>query len=136
LIFRRACPTSLQAIPVPNTFSGIVWAPDGGAFYVAGGQDDNVRTYTKSGGLCAEKGTPIAFHHTAFGVPQPAGNRLLSLSQFGAAVGPLAAAVGITADSRELIVANLENDSISIMDFNSNNAVTELDLRPGRNEKS
>src|SRR5262249_11469840 len=72
-------PNQLQAIPVPNTFSGIAWAPDGSAFYVAGGQDDNVHTYTKTGALWAEKGTPIAFHHTAFGVPQPAGNGLFSL---------------------------------------------------------
>jgi YVTN family beta-propeller protein len=129
-------PNQLQAVPVPNTFSGIAWAPDGTAFYVGGGQDDNVHTYSKSGGLWAEKGTPIAFHHTAFGVPQPAGNGLFSLPQFGAAVGPLTAGLGITADGRKLIVANLENDSISIVDFNSNNAVTELDLRPGRSDPS
>src|SRR5215813_3746380 len=127
-------PNQRQAIPVPNTFSGIAWAPDGNAFYVGGGQDDNVHAYAKSGGLWAEKGAPIAFHHTAFGVPQPAGNGLFSLPQFGAAVGPLTAGLGITADGRKLIVANLENDSISIVDFNSNNAVTELDLRPGRND--
>ncbi|MBO0738039.1 MAG: phosphoesterase, partial [Alphaproteobacteria bacterium] len=64
-------PNQLQAIPVPNAFSGIAWAPDGTAFYVAGGQDDNVHIYTKSGGVFAENGPPIAFHHTAFGVPQP-----------------------------------------------------------------
>jgi YVTN family beta-propeller protein len=128
-------PNQLQAVPVPNTFSGIAWAPDGTAFYVAGGQDDNVHTYTKNGGgLWAEKGAPIAFHHTAFGVRQPAGNGLFSLPGFGAAVGPLTAGVGITADGRKLIVANLENDSISIVDVGSNNAVTELDLRPGRND--
>jgi DNA-binding beta-propeller fold protein YncE len=130
----NGAPNQLQAIPVPNTFSGIAWAPDGTAFYVAGGQDDNVHTYTRSGGLWAEKGTPIAFHHTAFGVPQPAGNGLFSLPGFGAAVGPLTAGVGVTADGRKLIVANLENDSISIVDFNANNAVTELDLRPGRTD--
>jgi YVTN family beta-propeller protein len=128
-------PNQLQAIPVPNTFSGIAWAPDGTAFYVAGGQDDNVHTYAKTGGLWAEKGTPIAFHHTALGnKQQPAGNGLFSLPGFGAAVGPLAAGLGVTADGHKLIVANLENDSISIIDLNSNNAVTELDLRPGRND--
>jgi YVTN family beta-propeller protein len=129
-------PNQLQAVPVPNTFSGIAWAPDGTAFYVAGGQDDNVHTYTKTGGVWAESGTPIALHHTAFGVPQPAGNGLFSLPGFGAAVGPLAAGLGVTADGHKLIVANLENDSISIIDFNANNAVTELDLRPGRNDPS
>jgi YVTN family beta-propeller protein len=127
-------PNQLQALPVPNTFSGIAWAPDGSAFYVAGGQDDNVHTFTRNGTLWAEKGTPIAFHHTAFGVPQPAGLGLFSLPGLGAATSPLAAGLGVTADGRKLIVANLENDSISIVDFNSNNAITELDLRPGRND--
>jgi YVTN family beta-propeller protein len=127
-------PKQLQALPVPNTFSGIAWAPDGSAFYVAGGQDDNVHTFAKNGAVWAEKGTPIAFHHTAFGVPQPAGLGLFSLPGLGAATSPLAAGVGVTADGHKLIVANLENDSISIVDFNANNAITELDLRPGRND--
>jgi hypothetical protein len=73
---------------VPTAFSGMAWAPDGSAFYVAGGQDDYVHTYTGQGGMWGESGAPIALHHTAFGVPQPAGNGLFSLPQFGAAVGP------------------------------------------------
>src|SRR5260370_27285276 len=32
-------PNQLQAIPVPNTFSGLAWAPDGTGFYVAGAPD-------------------------------------------------------------------------------------------------
>jgi YVTN family beta-propeller protein len=129
----KGTPTQLQAVPVPNAFSGIAWAPDGSAFYVAGGQNDNLHTYKKTGGVWAESGTPIAFQHTEFGVPQPAGNGLFSLPKFGAAVSPLAAGVGVTADGRKVIVANLENDSISIVDLANGNAITELDLRPGRN---
>src|SRR5262249_59202677 len=49
-------------------------------------------------------------------------------------VGPLTAGLGVTADGHKLIAANLENDSISIVDFTLNNSVTELDLRPGRND--
>jgi YVTN family beta-propeller protein len=127
-------PHQLQAIPVPNTFSGIAWASDGTAFYVAGGRDDNVHTYSNKSGGWAESGTPVAFHHTEFGVPQPAGNGLFSLPKLGAAVRPLAAGVAVTADGHKLIVANLENDSISIVDLANNNAVAEVDLRPGRND--
>ena len=124
----------LQALPVPNAFSGLAWASDGKSFYVAGGQDDNVHIYTRGGGTWAENGAPIAFHHSEFGVPQPAGNGLFSLPQpLGAAVSPLAAGVAVTADGAKLIVANLENDSISLVDLSNGNAVTELDLRPGRN---
>jgi YVTN family beta-propeller protein len=130
----KGTPRQQQAIPVPNSFSGIAWAPDGSTFYVAGGQDDNVHTYKGNAGVWSEAGTPIAFHHTEFGVPQPAGNGLFSLPQFGAAVGPLAAGVGVTADGHKLVVVNLENDSISVVDLANGNAVTELDLRPGRND--
>jgi len=127
-------PQQRQAVPVPNTFSGIAWAPDGKAFYVAGGQDDNLHTFKIAGGVWTETGTPIEFHHTEFAVPQPAGNGLFSLPQFGAAVSPLAAGVGVTADGHKVIVANLENDSISVIDLANANALTELDLRPGRND--
>jgi YVTN family beta-propeller protein len=130
----KGTPQQRQAIPVPNAFSGIAWAPDGSAFYVAGGQDDNVHTYKLNTGVWTEAGTPIAFHHSEFGVPQPAGNGLFSLPQFGAAVAPLAAGVGVTADGHKLVVVNLENDSISVVDLANNNAIAELDLRPGRND--
>jgi YVTN family beta-propeller protein len=125
-------PQQLQALPVPNAFSGVAWAPNGSAFYVAGGQDDNVHTFTRGAGGWAESGTPLALHHTEFGVPQAAGNGLFSLPTFGAAVSPLAAGVAVTADGHKLIVVNLENDSLSIADLSNGNAVTELDLRPGR----
>ncbi len=129
----KGAPQQLQALPVPNTFSGVAWAPDGNTFFVAGGQDDDVHTFKRGAGGWAESGAPIAFHHTEFGVPQAAGNGLFSLPQFGAAVSPLAAGVAVTADGRKLVVVNLENDSLSIVDLANGNAVTELDLRPGRN---
>lgn len=135
-------PMQLQAIPVPNAFAGIAWAPAGGAFYVAGGKDDNVHTYQQTDGKWKESGEAIALHHTAFGVAQRAGNGLYSIEKFGAAVGPLAAGVAVTADGRRLVVANLENDSVSIVEIThetahgpaGGSAVTELDLRPGRND--
>jgi DNA-binding beta-propeller fold protein YncE len=135
-------PSQLQAIPVPNAFAGIAWAPDGAAFYVAGGKDDDVHTYQRTDGVWSESGEPIALHHTAFGVAQPAGNGLYSIEKLGAAVGPLAAGVAATADGRRLVVANLENDSISVVELAHQTArgpadgsvVTELDLRPGRND--
>ena len=42
---RRNPPVKQQVIPVPNTYVGIAWAPDGHAFYVAGGMDDNVHVF-------------------------------------------------------------------------------------------
>ena len=39
-----------QQINLPNTFNGIVWAPDGDRFYVSAGIDDRIYVYRKSGG--------------------------------------------------------------------------------------
>src|SRR5581483_374798 len=38
-------PVQRQAIPVPNTFLGLAWAPSGATFYVSGGVDDCVYEY-------------------------------------------------------------------------------------------
>jgi YVTN family beta-propeller protein len=129
-------PTQLQALPVPNAFCGIAWAPDGASFYVAGGQDDNVHTFTKTGGVWAESGSPVKLNHTAYGVTSiPSGLGLFSLPGFGAAVGPLAAGLAPTADGSKLVVANLENDSISLVDIAAK-TVFDLDLRPGKSNKA
>jgi YVTN family beta-propeller protein len=129
-------PVQLQALPVPNAFCGVAWGPDGSTFYVAGGQDDNVHVFKKSDGTWAEAGTPIALKHTAFGVSSiPAGLGLFSLPGFGAAVSPLAAGLATTADGSKLIVANVENDSISVIDTKTQ-TFTDLDLRPGRSNKA
>ena len=86
----------------------------------------------RKGDRWAEAGSPIALHHTAFGVSSiPAGNGLFSLPGFGAAVGPLAAGMATTANGSRLIVANLENDSISVINTLTQK-VSDLDLRPGR----
>ena len=125
-------PVQLQALPIPNAFCGATWAPDGSAFYVAGGQDDNVHIFRKKHGFWGEDGAPIKLNHTAFGSKDiPAGLGLFSLPGFGAAVSPLAAGMAAYADGKRVIVANLENDSISIVNPETR-AVFDLDLRPGR----
>jgi YVTN family beta-propeller protein len=124
-------PVQMQALPVPNAFCGVAWAPDSATFYVAGGQDDNVHVFTQKAYHWAEAGSPISLHHTAFGVASiPAGNGLFSLPGFGAAVGPLAAGMAATANGKRLFVANLENDSISMINTVTR-GVSDLDLRPG-----
>ena len=125
-------PVQKQALPVPNAFCGVAWAPNGMSFYVAGGQDDNVHVFAKTGEAWAESGSPIALKHTAFGVTSiPAGNGLFSLPGFGAAVAPLAAGLAVTDNGVRVVIANLENDSISIVNTQTK-GVHELDLRPGR----
>jgi len=37
-----------QTLQVHNTFDGIAWNPDGAAFYVSGGEDDDVHVSRKA----------------------------------------------------------------------------------------
>jgi hypothetical protein len=41
--------TKLQQINIPDTYSGLTWAPDGSRFYISGGDDDRVYAYKASG---------------------------------------------------------------------------------------
>jgi DNA-binding beta-propeller fold protein YncE len=115
-----AAPVQKQALPVPNSFAGIAFAPDGSRFYVSGGKDDSVHSFALGGGQWAESGTPIKLGHSN-------GNGL------GKSQAPVAAGLAVTADGKRLVVANLENDSISLLDLGSGSVAAELDLRPGRN---
>ncbi len=123
-------PVQQQAIPVPNTFVGLTFAPDGKSFYVSGGIDDNVHTFTRSGGSAgswSESGTPIALGHGG------AGNGLFTnVPGFGSAVNAHSAGTDVTRDGKKLVVANFENDSISVVDLVAGAKSAELDLRPGK----
>jgi YVTN family beta-propeller protein len=115
-------PRQKQVIQVPNTYSGIAFSPDGAHFYVSGGKDDSVHTYTKTGGSWAEAGTPIALGHGhGNGLPQGSDTVL-----------PAAAGLAVTADGKTIVVANYENDSISLVSTITGGKTAELDLRPGK----
>lgn len=125
-------PRQTQVVKVPNTFNGIAFAPDGKHFYVTGGVDDDIHTYANTAGAWAEVGTPIALGHVA-------GNGLLGNGTapgipptFAAATNPReAAGLAITADGARAVVANFENDSVSVVTL-ATGAKSELDLRPGQ----
>ncbi|MHB8412383.1 MAG: bifunctional YncE family protein/alkaline phosphatase family protein [Candidatus Acidiferrales bacterium] len=110
-------PRKVQVLQVPNTFDGIAWNPDGAHFYVSGGVDDDVHTFASQNGRWAEIGSPIALKH---------GKGL------GISVKPEAAGVAVTADGKRLLVANFENDSVSMIDLAARKKIAELDLRPGK----
>ncbi len=117
----KPLPVKKQVLQVPNTYAGIVFDPSGTAFYVSGGDNDNVHLFSLAqNGLWAEQaGSPIALGHKA-------GN--------GLAVPPEAAGIAITADGNKLVVADYYNDSISILTRADNkwSKTGELDLRPGK----
>jgi len=115
-------PVEMQVVQLLNfdeTFDGIVWAPNGSAFYVGGGGDDVVHTFTLQSGLWAESGAPINLNHYC------------DLMCEETETGPTAAILGITADGNTLFVANHETDSVTSVDLVHGVVLQEYDLRPG-----
>ncbi len=109
----------VQMLNFDTTFDGIVWAPSGSAFYVGGGAEDNVHTFTLQSGAWTEFGTPINLGHNC------------DLMCEETETGPTAAILGITADGNTLFVANHETDSITSVDLVHGVVLQEYDLRPG-----
>lgn len=110
-------PIKKQVLQVPNTFNGIAWNPNGKEFYVSDGVDDNIHVFSQSESAWKEIGTPIALEHNGKGE--------------GLDVRPMAAGLSVNSSGTHLLVANYENDSISLVDLVKRSVVDEFDLRPG-----
>jgi len=112
-------PVKRQVLTAPDTFLGLAWAPAGDRFFVAGGVDDDVLEFTGAPGTF-KAGRVFALGHKA---------------GLGLAVKPQAAGLAVSPDGRRLLVANFQNDSVSLIDL-ANGAVIEQDLRPGVVDKA
>ncbi len=123
-----ATPVQRQAIPVPNTYCGIVFSPSGMEFYVSGGDDDNVHIFSLLNGLWSESGPAVALGHLAK-ADKTAGH----YGGIGIETEPEASGLAVSADGNTLVVANFENDSISVVAKGERgwSKTGELDLRPG-----
>jgi DNA-binding beta-propeller fold protein YncE len=120
----RATPQLTQVFRQPNSHVGLVFSPDGHTLYAAGGNDDAVYVYTKSGSRFVAA-LPIALGHFAPGATGSARNKGVGLG-----VQPNASGLGISADGRTLVVVNNYNDSISVIDTATGLVRYEHDLRP------
>jgi YVTN family beta-propeller protein len=123
-------PVETQVLRVPNSFAGIAFNPSGTEFYAAGGRDDNVHVFDRAAGNWVERIMP-----TDAGTA-PAPIELGHSTALGLSNYPQAAGVAVTRDGARLIVANYENDSISIVDLATKTVAAELDLRPGKSATS
>lgn len=123
-------PVKRQALPIPNTYLGIAWAPDGKTFFVSGGMDDNVHIFTQDQDEArwSESLPAIALGHKhGLGIDDGEESK-------DGLTKPVAAGLAISKDGTRLLVANSENDSVSLIDLAQKKVVAELDLRPGRND--
>lgn len=117
-------PVLAQVIKQANAHVGLVFSPDGNTLYAAGGNDDAVYVYTRSGGSFIAA-APIALGHIAPGATGAARNKGI-----GIRVQPNAGGLGVSADGKTLVVANNYNDSISVIDTATRTVRYEHDLRP------
>jgi YVTN family beta-propeller protein len=114
----KESPVLTQVIPQTNAHVGLVFSRDGGTLYAAGGRDDVVYVYTKTGATWAPSPTSpkIALGHSNVGL--------------GINVSPNASGLGLSADGKTLVVVNNYNDSISVIDTATGTVRYEHDLRP------
>ena len=111
-----AGPVKRQVLQVPDTFLGLAWAPSGKRFYVSAGVDDAVLEYDAGDrGYVAGRRFPLG--HAA---------------GLGLQVKPATAGLAVSPDGRWLIAANLQNESVSLIDLSAGKVAAELDLRPGK----
>ena len=110
-------PRKLQVLHMPNSFVGIAWHPDGRRFFVSTGVDDGVQGFARQAASFAADGPPIALGHGA---------------GLGPGIRPMAAGLAVNPDGRRLLVANNQNDSVTLIDLARRARVAELDLRPGK----
>jgi YVTN family beta-propeller protein len=109
-------PRQVQVLKIPNTDSGIAFAPDDRHIYVAGGIDDRVHVFVRADGKWSPEGEPIMLGHQV---------------GLGIGVKPSAAGLDVTADGKKLVVADRNNDAVSVIDLDERAVTGELDLRPG-----
>ncbi len=132
-------PQQNQVLQVPNTYLGIAFAPDGSKFYVGGGFDDNVHAFGQSGGTWSE--LPGVDGGVFSKLGHICGNTFVAPGAFPGAdqvcaslsVAPSGTAgLAVTADGTLLVVANHENDSVTVVSLSNGAVAHELDLRPGK----
>lgn len=123
---QRAKPVQRQALRIPNAYVGLAWAPDGSHFYVGGGKDDNVHVFAQENGDWNETEKPIALgHKTGLGIADRSETKVTPLD-------PMVAGLAVSPDGKHLLVANHQNDSVSLINLGTKQVIAELDLRPGK----
>jgi YVTN family beta-propeller protein len=136
-------PVERQALPIPSSFAGIAWDPSGSRFFASGGQDDRVYAYVSTNGKWVpEPPFPVLNHNSNDSAPKPkydggifkntpAGRSPIG-QRYGLDFGALTAGVTVSADGKQIYVANMEDDSVSVLDANSRKVVWDLKLfNPG-----
>src|SRR5262245_23389436 len=112
-------PERRQVLTVPNSFAGLSFDPGGQKFFVGGGSDDNIHVFVKSrNGIWVEDDHPIRLKNRH-------GNG------YSKRETKVAGGLAVRADGAKIGVANVFNDSGSVVDTRTRKP-TSVDLRPGK----
>jgi DNA-binding beta-propeller fold protein YncE len=114
-------PRQLQVLPIHATFQGMAWATSDRIF-ASGGVDDAVVEFVRDGQAFVPGNTIRLEHRRWVGSDIPSFGRKEASEAGGLAVSP---------DGKRLLVANLLNDSVSLVDVANGRVIAEQDLRPG-----
>ena len=132
-------PLKTQQVGFSNTFVGLAWDPSGDRFYVSGGPDDRVFVYKKSLSGWVPDAPFIVLNHNSNGnsaVPTYDGGIFKDTiagqssagQQLGIGFSAVTAGIAVSADGKNLFAANLQNDSLSIVDLERRKVVQEVHL--------
>jgi YVTN family beta-propeller protein len=113
-------PREAQVLRVPDTFGGVAFASDGSRFYVSGGGDDDVHEMARSAtdGRWAEVLPAIPLGHL----------RPHKLGGLGDREGPFAAGLAVGPTGSRLVVAQHENDALTLVDLAGRRRSAEVPL--------
>ncbi|MBV9646166.1 MAG: hypothetical protein JO043_01740 [Candidatus Eremiobacteraeota bacterium] len=144
----RGEPRVSQQIQLPNAYNGLAWDPSGLRFYVSGGQDDRIYIFAKSSSQWAiDAPLPVLAHNSNDNTATPtydggilkftpAGSSQL-VQSLGLNFGAMTAGVAVAPDGSALYAANLQDDSVSIVDPVQRKVTQEIALfRPGARAKA
>jgi len=128
-------PKPLQVIEIPNTFQGLLWSTDSNRVFASGGKDDTVMEFVRSGTSADSGGGANAFargrtfnlgHKSCVGI-----DNTNPEYPFLGRCEPITGGLALSPDGTQLLVTNLENDSVSLLDLAGGKVIAEQDLRPG-----
>lgn len=120
-------PRQIQVLPLATTFEGLAWSPTSDRFFVSTGAGDSIVEFVRNDVTFTIGRTMPLGHKTCLGISE-------SVGYWGAnrrKCGPVVSGLAVSADGSRLLAANIQNDSVSLIDLVHGLVADERDLRPG-----
>ena len=120
-------PREVQVVSVPNSFGGLAFDPGGAVFYVSGGPDDSSTSLGRDVAAGRWEESVAAVDPARAPRREVPGSAAWATARVRSRPGLAVNRV----DGTTVVVANHENDSLSLVDVASGSLRGEVPLRPG-----